>query len=161
MADDNPFDAPVTDSVRPDPGARLYSPGQVLLATFIGSVVCGFYLMRCNYAAAGQARRGDIMLAVAVAAFATLVAATWQIEGTADRLINLVTTIVGMIIVHNIYRRDLREAYDQRTAGDPAGRRPHGHVALVLLTYVAVFVVIAFAVGFAEALNEPPPSADD
>ncbi len=160
MADDNPFDAPVTDSVRPDPGARLYSSGQVLLATFIGSFVCGFYMMRCNYAAAGQARRGDIMLAVAVAAFAILVAATWNIEGAADHLINLVTTIVGMIIAHRIYQRDLREAYDQRTASDPAGRRPHGHVALVLLVYVAVFVAIAFAIGFAEAMNEPP-AVDD
>jgi hypothetical protein len=156
MSDDNPYAAP-TKVAGGDPATTdlpRFSRGQALVATFCGSIVAGAFVLRQNYLAEGDRRKGNRVLAGGVAVLAAFVALTWTLDGKADRLANVVATVVSMSAVSMLYTRDLSARFSAHLA-DGGKRRSHWAVALVVFGCLAALVILAILAGLVMELISP------
>ncbi|GDX78732.1 hypothetical protein LBMAG42_05430 [Deltaproteobacteria bacterium] len=140
MASQNPFDALPTGTSDPaaPTGARVYSPAQVLGATFFGGVLAGSILIGLNHRSHGQSERAMWTVAAGVAGTAVLLGIGMMLP---ENFPSMGIPIGSMFAMRGYaqtlqaagYGRDVREA-------------PSGPLGVVVAVGIGCFVLMMIAV---------------
>jgi hypothetical protein len=154
MNEPNPYAPPVADLEAPageaaDPGGRpafkLYTPGHVMLATFLGTPAAGLYLVWANRRRLGDAGGATEALIVGAVGTAMLFAAGFALPEAAGRVL----PIAALFAAGQYARRDAGrlDAHARRGGQKESGWKAAGVGALGFLAVVAVLGGVFFLLG--------------
>jgi hypothetical protein len=133
-----PPDAPLTEA-RPGLG-KVYSPGQVAGATFLGSPLAGCWLLAQNYAVFGNERARKLALGWGVlGAFAVLAASL----ALPQRFPNVVVPAAYTVGLHQVARGLQGAQVEEHLA---AGGQKHSSWRVVGIGLVCAFLFVAGAI---------------
>ncbi len=135
---------PDVDAALPVP-PLLFSPGQIGVAAFFGSLLAAGWMARANWRALGQTSRGNLTLLAAAGLTLVIVGlACWLPEGVPG---------VAFTLPQVMLARQLSQSWFEG-AMPTADQRSHWRVVGVVLGALVAFVVLAVPVAFAaEALG--------
>ena len=101
MDEINPYAPPKSDDTRPEPAAvgeapayKLYTPGQIFLATFLGTPATGLYLLSANRRRIGHAGIATATLLVGIGATLLLLVLAVVLPDSIGRAASLGLTFV-------------------------------------------------------------------
>jgi hypothetical protein len=139
----NPFQPPADfPGAPPAPQSyELYSPGQVLLAGFLGTPVAACTLLFLNHRRQGRASRGTWFLIVGIAMTLMLVLGAWALPDSFGRFFPLAT----LLAIWQLSRLD-QPLFDAHLAAGGRKASTWKAVGLSVLTTIAFLAVVIPAV---------------
>ena len=147
MTDLNPYQSPDADVTTDRPvgtGDRVYKPGHVGLATFLGTPAAGFWLMGTNYAALGEPEKRGNMLWFGIAATVFVFAIAFVLPEDIPSLPINIAVVVGMIALCKSMQGEALDEYVEYDTFWYSGWRAAGIGLLFLGGLIALFTVFIF-----------------
>lgn len=131
------------------PSYRLFSPGQILAASLLGSIVAGSLLFAINERRLGRARMAWLSVAISIAAVVALVFAADKLGGGGHRL-GWLGHVLGFPM-WDLAKRGQGAEYKAHLA---AGRKRGSTGVVALITLASVAVIFANAAIFSKPYGE-------
>ncbi|MFT3767833.1 MAG: hypothetical protein QM820_20475 [Minicystis sp.] len=147
MEEANPYAPPKADTAPAEPAAegaapayKLYTPGQIFLATFLGTPIAGMYLLSANRRRLGHASLATMTLIGGLALGAVLLVLASVVPAGGARSLSL-----GITIAVGYYARTDQPLLDAHLA--KGGRKEStwkaaGIGVAALVAFMAVFVAV-------------------
>jgi hypothetical protein len=132
------------------PTYRLYSPGQIALASFLGAPLAACWLWSHNYRRLGEARRATRCLIWGVAGTAILVTIAFFLP---EHFPSTVIPIGYTVGLYQVAKQSFGTAITQHLA---AGGRPGSWWAVVGVGVAGLCIVLAVIVGISLLLPSEP-----
>lgn len=151
MAETNPYAPPLADTTPPaaadgdKPAFKLYSPGQIFLATFLGAPLAGLYLLSENRKRLGHASLARLMLISGIVITAVLFAVSFVLPARAGN-------IMPMLAAYSVWqfaKQDsvLIDAHQKKGGQMESGWKAAGIGLASMAVLLVLLVLIAFVNG--------------
>lgn len=145
MIESNPYAPPKADDAAPSPAAgdkpahKLYSPGQIFLATFLGAPLAGLYLLSENRKRLGHASLARMMLIGGIVLTAVLFAVSFVLPA---RMGNIMPMLAAYSVWH-FAKQDsaLIDAHQKKGGQMESGWKAAG-IGLASMTALLVLLVL-------------------
>ena len=125
----------------PKPTCKLFSPGQITLATAVGSFIAGAVLMALNYKRLGRPRAAWATVGIAALALQAFSVLLWLFpQGPALNIVFVVGMIVGMNVLAHRYQG---AAFREHIRGGGTKASGFAAVGIALVCVVALLGLLA------------------